>query len=125
MSWTDGSWFDSARKLFNAQTLRIYGQEGSETRRGPGVVIHTTAPAPRSGAPLTPHLAHYETATDAEYLFENIPANDVPPKIRASAVETGCQDTAKRRTLLRGPAPQHAAPRTTELPTKRNVQGPP
>lgn len=125
MSGADGSWFVSARELFTAQNLRIYGQEGWERRRGPAVVIHTTASASRSGAPLTPHLARYETAMDAEYLFENIPANDAPPKIRATAVETGRQDAAKRWTLLRGPAPQHAASRTTELPTKRNVQGPP
>ena len=93
-----------------------------EKRGGPRVVIRTTAPAPRNGARLTPHLAHYETAMDAEYFVENMPANDALLKIRATLLESGCQDAAKRWTLLRGLAPQHAAVRTTELPTKGNYR---
>ena len=81
VSGADGSWFDYTKKRFNPQNLQIRGQGGSEKRGDPGVVVHTTTSALRNGAALTPQLAPYNTATDAEYSVENGPANDVLPKI--------------------------------------------
>ena len=74
-------------------------------------MIRTIVAASWNGAALAPRFAPYETAIDVERYLENVPANDVLPKIRATVLRSTDQDATKRWMILRRPAFPRRCPR--------------